>query len=255
MALRKPSTTPAAGQFEQDSNQAAAPEAPAKSEAPKPTDLDNAKASVAASTAIAKVSAGSLAAAIKQDNAFARMRDAIPAVEFGTFPRLIGANGAVCNKSDGSKSLGEWVDIQLLSWSETYVVSPGKDSEEAKSTVRYSRDGVTIDETGEDVNAYLKKLREVDGFEDASRKKYIELIGFLKGAAKDGGPRDELVQVSLSPQSLLTFQAHMANVAVRVRLGQMVVEGVENIRVTAEGKSGNGRNWTILKVGAQPKVK
>jgi hypothetical protein len=221
-------------------------------EQPKVSDDAVAKAGVSASTAVAKIAAGSLAHAIKTENVLVKMRDAVPAVEFGTFPRLIGANGAVTLKSD-NKSLGETVDIQLLSWSEVYTVSPGSDKEEAKKLVEYSRDGVTIDKSGRDVNEYLKYLRETEGYKDASKKKYIELIGFLQGSAKPGGPTGEIVQVSLSPQSLLTFQAYMANVAVRVRLGQITAEGVENIRVTAEGKSGNGRNWTILKVGSQPK--
>jgi hypothetical protein len=248
---QKPAAGPAAEQpkFEENETQAQT----ATVEQPKVSDDAAAKAGVSASTAVAKIAAGSLAHAIKTENVLAKMRDAIPAVEFGTFPRLIGANGAVCVKTDNSRNLGETVDVQLLSWSETFVVSPGSDKEEAKDFVRYSRDGVTIDETGEDVNQYLKYLRETEGYKDASKKKYIELIGFLTASQKSGGPTGEIVQVSLSPQSLLTFQAYMANVAVRVRLGQITAEGVENIRVTAEGKSGNGRNWTILKVGAQPK--
>ncbi len=247
MALQKPkAAAPAApaGKFEDDAGTTTV-QAPAQ---PAPAKDPVAEAGVKASTAVAVISAGALAEAIKSENVLVKMRDAIPPVEFGTFPRLIGANGAVCVKTDGSRSLGESVELQLLSWTEVYVVSPGSDKDEAKDLVRYSRDGVNIDETGENVNDYLKKLRDVDGYKDASRKQYIELIGFLKSASKDGGPIGELVQVSLSPQSLLSFRSYMANVAIKVRIGQMKAEGVENLRITAEGKSGNGRNWTILKV-------
>jgi hypothetical protein len=259
MALNKPKQSPAApGKFEDDSAGSTAvaerpqtpPSAPASAQ---PTPAAEAAAAAEAKTAIAKVGAGSLAAAVQTENLLAQMRDAIPAVQFGTFPRLIGANGNVSVKTDGDKLLGRWADLQLLSWSDTYVVSPGSDKDEAKKLVRYSRDGVTIDETGESVNDYLKQLREVDGYKDASKKQYVELIGFLKSSEQAGGPVGELVQVSLSPKSRLTFDAYRANVGVKVRLGQMSSEGVDNIRVTAVPKSVNGKNWTILSVGPAPK--
>lgn len=252
MALKKPAAPAAAGKFEdpaESGTATAVAEAPAPQAAPNAAESAVAAAGVKASTAVARISANSLAAAIKTESVLAQLRDAIPPVQFGTFPRLIGSNGNVMDK-DG-KVLGQFADIQLLSWSETYVVSPGSDTDEAKKLVRYSRDGVTIDETGEDVNAYLKTLREVEKYPDASKKKYIELVGFLTASDKPSEHAGNLVQVSLSPQSLLSFQAYMANVAVRVRLGSLVADGVENLRITPEVKTKGSKSFTLLKVAGQ----
>lgn len=263
MALKKP-TPPAAGAVSNAAGSASTAAAPAPSTgakfeepgvtttvAPQTSSITaEDKSKVAGALAVAKIGASSLAKQGKFEVALTDLRDVIPSVEFGTFPRLVGSNGNVMDK-DG-KALGQFVDLQLLSWTETYVVSPGEDSDEAKKSVRYSRDGVTIDETGESVAAYLEQLRTVDGYENAAKKKYIELVGILEKADKTTDHLGQLVQVSLSPQSLKSFEGYRANVSVQVRLGKREIEGAERVRVTPELKSGNGKNWTLLKVAAAP---
>lgn len=209
-----------------------------------------ATAGVAASMAIAKAATTAVAKPAKFEAALTELRDVIPAVDFGTFPRLVGSNGNVMDK-DGAL-LGQFADITLLSWNETFVASPGDDSDEAKKLVRYSRDGVTLDDTGERLDQYLEVLRTTHGYKEALKKKYIELVGILEKSEKPCAHVNQIVQISLSPQSLKSFEGYRANVSVAVRLGKRTHEGAEKLRVTPQVKSGNGKTWTLLKVEGTP---
>ena len=251
MALSKPSKSPApaAGKFEDTDAPAATATAPAPKAAPK--DEAAATAGVTASTEVARIAAGSLAHQQQSEAVLTKLKDQIPAVQFGTFPRLVGSNGNVMDK-DG-KILGTWVDVTLLSWNETFVISPGSDNDEAKDFVRYSRDGVTIDDSGEDVNAYLKKLREVDGYTKAAKKRYVELIGFLEAAEKDKTHVGKMVQISLSPQSIASWESYRWNTSIAIRLGRKdVTPTPDRVRVTPVIKTKGKDAYTLLNVDAAP---
>lgn len=242
MALRKPADAGAvaaavkepvpAGKFEEDtvvSNDAAA------------------QASVSASTAIAK--AGATAVAVTGKNAvFGNLENAMPSLDFGVLPRLVGSNGQVM---DGDKKmLGTFVEGQLISWNNTFVVSPGDDTPEAKEAVRYSKDGQTIDGTGESVAAYLKKLREVDGYDEAAVKQYCELVVLLSKSEKPSDHVGNMVVISLSPQSRKLFEGYRYQESVKVALKKRSAEGIEQIKVSTEVKSQGQNTFTLLKTGA-----
>lgn len=228
------------------------PVAPGKFETDEITKATPAQveaAGVAAGTAIANAKSTAVAAprgpmkTVLQD-----LRGALPAVDFGVLPRLIGSNGNVLDSD--KKPLGGWVKLKLISWDAQFVVSPGDDSDEAKALVRYSRDGVTIDETGEDVKAYLERLRTVEGFTDASVKEYCELIGILEASEKANDAVGGMVQVSLSPQSRKGFEAYRLQRSVLVQMGRTQAEGSENLKITAELKTFGSNTFTLLKIAA-----
>lgn len=257
MALKKPSNpaptaTPApaapAGKFE-DSSTTVVVEQPAQ-----PAEAAQAAAGVAASTAIAKAATTGLARQGKLETLFSEHRNAIPPMEFGTLPRLVGTNGNVQDRGEG-KLLGESVVIELVSWNEEFVVSPGSDKEEAKALVRYSLDGKTIDATGESVASYLEKLRTVEGYSDASIKRYVQLIGIVESTAKASELVGQMVQVSLSPQSAKLFDGYRMQESVKLRLRPELKEQIDNrLKVTAEVKQQGSNTFTLLKVGAAPKA-
>lgn len=241
MALKEAAKR-AAGKFEQD-----APPGAAVTEKPAaPAEAAQAAAGVTASTAIAKAAAGAVAVGGQFKAVFTQFRDALPAVEFGVLPRLVGSNGNIMDKD--SRVLGAAVELQLVSWNDTFVVSPGTDNDEADELVRYSRDGKTIEGTGESVDAYLKKLREVDGYDKANVKHYVELIGILTAADKPSDHVGNMVQVSLSPQSRKTWDGYQLQESVKVAQGRRSAEGIDQIVVRAEVKTVNGKTFTLLRV-------
>jgi hypothetical protein len=116
--------------------------------------------------------------------------------------------------------------------------------------VRYSKDGQTIDGTGESVAAYLKKLRETDGYDQAAVKQYCELVVLLSKSEKPSEHVGNMVQISLSPQSRKLFEGYRYQESVKVALKKRSAEGIEQIRVSTEVKSQGQNTFTLLKTGA-----
>lgn len=235
----------------------AAPAAPApvatapggfETDASPATKTQEAAAKVEATTAIARAQATSVVVSGPMKAILADLQGALPAVDFGVLPRLTGSNGNVLDSD--KKPMGTWIKLKLISWDKQFVVSPGDDSDEAKALVRYSRDGVTIDETGEDVKQYLDKLRTTDGYDDASVKEYCELIGILEAAEKANDAVGQMVQVSLSPQSRKGFEAYRLQRSVLVKMGRATQEGSEDLKITTELKTFGANTFTLLKIAA-----
>jgi hypothetical protein len=144
-----------------------------------------------------------------------------------------------------------------VSWNKQFTISPGTDNDDDKKYVKYSRDGKTIDESGESVADYLNVLRTTHGFADASSKEYCELIGILESVTKNGKTSDDelvnqMVQVSLSPQSRKAFEGFRLQQSVKLRLGKITAEGSERIKLTAEVKTFGANSFTLLKTGEAP---
>lgn len=248
MALKKP-----AGKFEENDNTTvAAPQAPAV-EAPKVTDSAAASASVKASTAVATVSANSIAVGQKLETLFAGSENAIPKVDYGVLTRLVATSGGVQNKSENAM-IGDRIKVELISWNKQFVISPGTDDKDDTELVRYSADGITIDDTGEDVKAYLAALRAKD-YPDANVKEYAEVIGILKEVSKADKVVaselvDSMVQVSLSPTSRKLFEGYRLQESVKMRLNPGR-EASAIVVFKADTRTQNGNTFTFFKSSAQ----
>jgi hypothetical protein len=252
MALSKPkpAAPQTAGKFEDTDNTqggTAVDDKPA-TVAPKVSDNAAAAAGVKASTEVARISSNSLVAGQKLETLFAAQENALPAVDFGVLPRIVGTQGQFQDKGD-NKLLGDTIKVQLISWNKQFVISPGTDNDEDKEHVRYSRDGVTIDETGESVETYLQSLRETDGFKDASKKEYCELIGILLETAKPSEQVGNMVQVSLSPQSRKLFEGFRLQESVKLRLNPQS-KASDVLVLRAEVKTQGSFTFTVIKASA-----
>lgn len=229
--------------FENDSTE----QAVAVAEKPEVVEQE-AAADVAATTAIAVASATSTALAEPAQavpTALASLKDVF-AVEYDTFPRLIGASGSI---EDGdNRDLGEWVKLKLVSWQNQWDVVPGSQDEEAKAHLRYSSDGITIDATGESVNEYLAKLQNDLGYPKASVKHRVVLVGVLEDSAKKSPLIGEPVQVSLSPQARKTFERYCFSRTIKAKMGTKSLDGAEHILITAEKKTAGTNKYTLLNV-------
>lgn len=209
-----------------------------------PTAEDKAK--VAAVNAVAKAQSTAVGSVGKFQTALQAYEDALPAIDFGVLPRLKGSNGLILD-ADNAK-LGSEVQITLISFNNQFVITPGEDSDEATKLVKYSSDGVTIDETGQSVADYIKYLVDVEGYKDASSKHYLELVGILNSAEKDTEHLGNMVQLSLSPQSRKSFEAYRLQKSVKIRMGRDTEEGAEELTIRAVVKTMGNYTFTILQV-------
>jgi hypothetical protein len=186
--------------FESDENTAA----PA---AANPVDTPKAEAT----TAIAKASAGAMAATgpvKKATAAFGDYEDALPEVDFGTFPRITSDLGGF---EMDKEVIGDTIKLELMSWSHRYVITPGSDNKEANQLVKYSNDGQFLsDGSGVSVQDYLTTLKTVHGYDGASVKTYMDLTGLLVEAGGEPVAEEDqvIVQVQLSPQSVKQFNGY-----------------------------------------------
>lgn len=201
-----------------------------------PSDEDKAKAG--ATTAIAAAKTGGLLAKVgnKFVQAFEAQKNAFDprSLDYDTFPRLtVGLDGF----SDDSKTdYGKEITLQILSWNETHSVSPGGPiTPESTKLVRYSLDGITIDETGESTAEYVKFLKESEGYFEASIKKYVALYGMLVGGAHEG----RMVSVQIPPRSVAKFQGYRIEHGVKVASGQADANSdvVKLTQIKVDGKS------------------
>ena len=165
------------------------------------------------------------------------LKDALR-VDWDTLNRLKASQGRI---AFGDVNLGEWIEFSLLSWQDNWLVSPGKDTDEAKSLAKYSDDGKTIKDTGEDINVYLQRLKDMDYPNCRLGKRCVlafELIDCDKDAAVDEGM---LFQSDLAPTSRAAFERYRIQSALDIGKSRATGDEVIRIRATATIKK-NGKN-------------
>lgn len=239
MALKK---NPQA-QFESDDgldNDVAVAEAPAEQAAVSEVAVE---AAAPAQTSVAiprktgvSLSSGPLVPALSE------LKEAFR-VDWDTFKRLVAGLGSIDDEDENT--LGEWVEMHLFSWQYNWEVVPGSQDEEAKKHLGYSSDGVTIDATGISVNEHLQHLHSI-GYDKASVKQKLVLVGSLLASDKPSDLVGETVQLSLAPQSRKTFERYCFDRTVKARLTGAPVEGAERIRIVAHRKVTGTNKWTLL---------
>lgn len=253
MALKKSGTTaaPTTPEFEAEpevTQATATPREPVTIDQPKE---DVAAAKVEATVAIAVAQTGALMkpAGNKFKPVLKELDGAIVPEQAEVLPRL--KSGSGCIKDADGTNYGTSIDLELLSYHKQYTISPGSDSDEAKKLVRFSYDGIHISGSGEKVDEYVKRLKEVEGYDKAARKEYLVLVGILEATEKkaDGGLIGDLVQVSVSPQSAPSFHSYLMQQSVKVARGVADEATAAFIRIKAESKSKNGKDFTLLQIG------
>ncbi|MDI1360636.1 hypothetical protein [Methylotenera sp.] len=228
------------GQFEEVEGEQTV-ETVAEQAAPSAAD----KVKVEATVAIAKAQNTAVGAvAPKFQTVLSEFENALPIIDFGVIPRLKGSNGQIMDGDNAS--LGNNVQITLVSFNDQFVLTPGEDSDEATKLVRYSSDGVTIDATGQSVAEYINYLVVTEGYKDASVKHYLEVIGILNTAAEGQKHLGDMVQLSLSPQSRKAFDGYRIQRSVKVRMGKVPADGSEEITFRAKVKTMGKFTFTVL---------
>lgn len=222
-------------------------------EATAATDTEQATASVAATTAIAK--AATTAVSVHQDvfgaHLPADLKQMLAEADFGVLPRVIADQGGL-SVANEKIDLGKWIAGQILLAQPSYICSPGTDSEEAKKLVKYSKDGITLDDTGELCTSYIQML-QADGYKDAGVKHYLNVTVMVE-QADDADAADDyignIVVVQMSPESRKKFQRYF--ILARLKSTQTgSLDGLDRVKFSAVKKSGNGRNWTEIETTIQ----
>lgn len=228
MALRNAATaaapTPTAdptSPFEPDetaANDAAAPQTTVNDAPAAPTSPSATIPVPRASAVVNPLTQGSLLKSLKDVIG----QSELEALGIGTFPRItVGLDGFSMDKT---KELGKKIRFRVLSWNFLWLVTTGEntDNTEANKMIRTSYDGVNLKNGEGKVEDYVKKLRDVDGYDKTAVRQYAEVYANLLWTETKGDvPADEqgIVQISLSPQSVQKWQGYILDAAVRKARG------------------------------------
>lgn len=164
--------------------------------------------------------------AVKVDlNVMDQFKDAMK-VEYNTLNQVIATNGNFVDR-ETKTVLGDTVVFTLLSFQDSYVVSPN-DEDAPDEVVKYSDDGVTCSD-GTDVQAHLVHLKG-NGFPKASLKQRAVVVAAVESAVKTDKFNGQLVQFDLSPSSRTMWKRYTANVAYALSTGQASVDSISRVK-------------------------
>lgn len=236
--------------FESDDNAAAdnTKSANAKPETKAEAKVDAAAKSAATADTAAK--AATTAVAVKGSNAVAiaenlrkleAMKDALP-VEYNTLAQMTAQQGNIIDR-ETKAVLGDTVTFEVLSYQDSYVVSP-EDDDAPDDVVRYSNDGVICSD-GTDVQEHLVWLK-ANGFPKARLKQRVIVVGAIQSAAKTDAYNGTLVQFDVSPASRVQWQRYLANAAYGLKIGKFTEDTVNKVKVETKLAQGGGNNTYTL---------
>ena len=188
---------------------------------------------------------------------------------WGNYRQFKGSNGSLMEMTGDKDDLGRWAEVQLISWNDSYQVSPGEQSASTKDFVAYSKDGKTIDSvigeelrgewTGKPMADYLNYLKTEEGMDKAKARRFVDLGCALLACDTGDGPLNSVVQITLSESSIPSFSRYQSELNDTARCVAMGIPGfklAENpfrFFIIREVTSAKGNTWTKLNIkGALP---
>lgn len=170
------------------------------------------------------------------------LKDALR-VDWDTLTRLKANQGRLAS-ADGKLVFGEHVTFELLSYQDNWLISPGKDTDEARDLARYSDDGIHVKGTGETCVAYIERLKSLD-YPDARMSKRVILVASLLDCEKDVTIDDGMLfQIDLPPTSRAAFERYKNQAAFDLAKGKIQPQDIVRIKATAtvQQQKGNPKN-------------
>lgn len=229
--LNNPNT---ATQFESDDSDMVTASATA-------ADKATGTAEVKAEQSLVAAKSSSLATSMRSSqDAIGAYKDALR-VDYNTLDQLIASNGNFIDR-ESKTVLGDRVDFDLLSFQDSYVITPG-DDKAPKEHLRYSEDGKTCSD-GTTVVDHLAALRSL-GYDKAAVKQRVVVVGAIIAAAKTDKFNGKLVQFDMSPASRTQWQRFVANATYALTTGRLSQEAFSKVRAEANVKSSKDNDFTV----------
>jgi len=167
-------------------------------------------------------------------------KGALPTLKFGTLPRIKASQGALW---EGSNSLGSSISVELISFNDSFAISPCEDKA-PKNLCKFSSDGVNLNNGTGTVDSWIAHLREM-GYSNASSKRYLDMVCILEDAEKDNENIGSMVTLSLSPQSVNQFERYCLNATVAKSRGEDD-NAYRKMKITARTKTFDTNMFTLM---------
>jgi len=165
-------------------------------------------------------------------------------IDYSTFPRL--RVDAGCIASTEGQEAGDFIEIQVISFADSWTITTGTDGEESKKWVRFSDDGKVTNAAGDSDEFAGTPLEEykahlvANGFEKAAIKTYTIVYGIAVEAQEvDFAHLNEVVALSLSPSSKKKFDSYIINRTIQAKMNRLKeTSGNPVVRFTSERTKG-----------------
>lgn len=172
------------------------------------------------------------------------LRDAVT-VDWNTLDRLKVSQGNF--KNDQAVSLGDELHIQLVSWQKQWQASPGgKNDDATKKLVRYSKDGQYIQNSTDDIRAYVNQLKAA-GHKDAKLSERVVLVFMLLGGGAKAIPHaGNLFQIDLPPTSKGKFDAFRLRQAMNLAANAITEDQATHLKLTITGAKNGDNEYSLV---------
>jgi hypothetical protein len=235
-------SAPAEAQASAPAPAAAPAAAPASAAAPAASSL----VAKPTSTGLVMPTNSAVARIAEVKAAISSIKDALR-VDWDTLVRLKFNSGKI-KTADGKRTFGDWIDFELLSYQDNWMISPGKDTDEARDLARYSDDGVHVKGSGELCSEYIANLKKLD-YPDARLSQRMVLVVSLLDCDKDADVDEgELFQIDVPPTTRSNFERYTNQSAFDVAKERMMLDQLRFIRATcsAETQKKANKDYTAL---------
>lgn len=169
-------------------------------------------------------------------------KDAVP-VEYNTLDQII-ANAGNFMTREAKKPLGDTVVFELMSYQDSFVVSP-EDDDAPDDLVRYSNDGIVCSD-GTNVAAHLEHLR-TNGFPKARLKPRVVVVGAIETFLKSEEHNGTIMQFDLSPASKTQWDRFLLNTSYGIKTGRIAPEKANRVKAEAVATSAGSNVYTLVK--------
>lgn len=195
------------------------------------------------STAVASKPVTTAIAIAKPDfSAMTVFKNAVP-VEYNTLDQII-ANAGNFMTREAKKPLGDTVVFELLSYQDSFVVSP-EDDDAPDDLVRYSNDGEVCSD-GTSVAAHLEHLRS-NGYPKARLKPRVVVVGAIESFLKSEEHNGTIMQFDLSPASKVQWDRFLLNTGYGLKTGRVDASKVNRIKAEAVATTAGPNVYTLVK--------
>lgn len=220
--------------------EAKAPEAGTATNTPGPAAGTAGPTTTAVAAAPAPGAVSTRVAGKPRDVITEEFKDKMP-LEWNTLHRIQCNQGQFLDMENGKKGIGVIIEMELMTFQDSWQISPGSNDPEATELVRYSDDGITTNQ-GENCVEYLNGLKEA-GWDKAKIGARVVLAGIL---TKCDNPEliGRMIQMDLSTTSKAGFDRHRFQASYDVSRGLRNEDALRFLKLTAKPMSKGQTNWT-----------
>lgn len=182
-------------------------------------------------------------AKIQECSILEALKDAIT-VQWNTLERVKANQGRFATES---ANLGDELHVTLISWQQQWQASPGgTQSPETKKLVRYSSDGVYINDTTDSIKEYVNEMKRA-GHSQAKLSERVVLVMQIEGGSPKVAPMlGQLCQIDLPPTGKDKFRAFRLRQANDLANGRTTVDQATRLKLTTTITKNGDNEYTLV---------